>query len=59
MLNSEAAPGEPILEAKREWGLDILTKKPVEAGDSERTENPASRSAKLRVARRVERLGRP
>ncbi len=30
------------------------TKKPVEAGDEERTRNPRSRSAKLRVARRIE-----
>jgi 16S rRNA (cytosine1402-N4)-methyltransferase len=30
-----------------------ITRKPVEAGDEELNRNPRSRSAKLRVARRV------
>ncbi|MFO0560545.1 MAG: 16S rRNA (cytosine(1402)-N(4))-methyltransferase RsmH [Polyangiales bacterium] len=34
--------------------LEPLTKKPIEAGDQEQANNPRSRSAKLRVARRCE-----
>ncbi|HRW23941.1 MAG TPA: 16S rRNA (cytosine(1402)-N(4))-methyltransferase RsmH [Spirochaetia bacterium] len=41
----------PLGEAER--GLVILTKKPVEPADDEVAANPASRSAKLRVARAV------
>jgi 16S rRNA (cytosine1402-N4)-methyltransferase len=50
--NSGPVPGEPILEDERTWCLEILTKKPVEPGDEEIGRNPASRSAKLRVARK-------
>ncbi|MHC4452832.1 MAG: 16S rRNA (cytosine(1402)-N(4))-methyltransferase, partial [Planctomycetota bacterium] len=32
--------------------LDVVTKKPVQAGADERRANPRSRSAKLRVAQR-------
>ena len=32
--------------------LEVLTKKPITAGDEERTRNPRSRSAKLRIAAR-------
>jgi 16S rRNA (cytosine1402-N4)-methyltransferase len=35
--------------------LDVLTKRPILAGDEEQAANPRSRSAKLRVARRVPR----
>lgn len=38
---------------KAENVYEILTKKPVVAGEDERRANPRSRSAKLRVARRV------
>ena len=34
-------------------GLEVLTRKPIEAGQTEQQENPRARSAKLRVARRV------
>jgi len=37
----------------KDYRLDILTKKPVMPGEAEMAENPASRSAKLRVARKV------
>lgn len=33
--------------------LDVLTKKPITPSEQELTENPASRSGKLRVARRI------
>lgn len=33
--------------------LEVLTKKPIQASESELAENPRSRSAKLRLARRV------
>lgn len=35
--------------------LEVLTKRPILAGDEEQAANPRSRSAKLRVARRVPR----
>ena len=34
-------------------GLEVLTRKPIEAGQTEQQENPRARSAKLRVARRI------
>jgi 16S rRNA (cytosine1402-N4)-methyltransferase len=37
--------------------LAVLTKRPLEASEQERTENPRARSAKLRVAQRVARGG--
>lgn len=33
--------------------LEVLTRKPIEAGQTEQQENPRARSAKLRVARRI------
>lgn len=41
----------------KEYRLELLTKKPVTPGDAETAENPASRSAKFRVARKVEAPG--
>lgn len=40
-------------EARAEGTLEELTRRPVVADESEREENPRSRSAKLRVARRA------
>jgi len=47
------AGDRPIPVGEAERGLVILTKKPVEPADDEVAANPASRSAKLRVARAV------
>lgn len=44
----------PIPEGEAERGLVILTRKPVEPAPGEIASNPASRSAKFRVARAVE-----
>ncbi|HUW68817.1 MAG TPA: 16S rRNA (cytosine(1402)-N(4))-methyltransferase RsmH [bacterium] len=44
----------PIPEGEAERGLAILTRKPVEPAADEVASNPASRSAKFRVARAVE-----
>lgn len=38
---------------RKDYRLDLLTKKPVMPTEAEMAENPASRSAKLRVARKV------
>jgi 16S rRNA (cytosine1402-N4)-methyltransferase len=38
--------------------LEVVTKKPIVASDAEVDENPRSRSAKLRIARRASELGR-
>jgi 16S rRNA (cytosine1402-N4)-methyltransferase len=38
---------------KQDGLLDVLTKRPVMAGDDELTQNPRARSAKLRAAERV------
>jgi 16S rRNA (cytosine1402-N4)-methyltransferase len=37
--------------------LEVVTKRPLEASEQERTDNPRARSAKLRVAQRIERGG--
>ena len=46
-------PDSPICQCGGKKELEILTRKPVTAGAEERAANPASRSAKLRVARKV------
>lgn len=48
-FKDEAVTPIPLTEVKR--GLFVLTKKPLEPGEDEVSANPASRSAKLRVAR--------
>jgi 16S rRNA (cytosine1402-N4)-methyltransferase len=46
-------------EAARTGELDVLTKKPVIAGEEEERRNPRSRSAKLRAAERMAHAPRP
>jgi 16S rRNA (cytosine1402-N4)-methyltransferase len=46
-------PESPICQCGGHVELEILTRKPVTPGEGERLANPASRSAKLRVARKV------
>jgi 16S rRNA (cytosine1402-N4)-methyltransferase len=46
-------PESPICQCGGRRELEILTRKPVRPDEGERLGNPASRSAKLRVARKV------
>jgi 16S rRNA (cytosine1402-N4)-methyltransferase len=46
-------PDSPICQCEGRAELEILTRKPVTADAGERAANPASRSAKLRVAKKV------
>ncbi len=41
-----------FLALAKDAGFDVLTRKPVTAGDDEARTNPRSRSAKMRVIRR-------
>jgi 16S rRNA (cytosine1402-N4)-methyltransferase len=47
----EASKGD--MKLKRPASLEILTKKPVVAGEQESLRNPRSRSAKLRAAEKL------
>jgi 16S rRNA (cytosine1402-N4)-methyltransferase len=42
-------PGEPVIDHREDWKLNLLTRKPVAASEEEVRNNPPSRSAKLRV----------
>lgn len=44
----------PVCVCGKKPSMRIITKKPITAGDSEIRENPRARSAKLRVAQRIE-----
>ncbi len=46
-------PNWPAPRANPDYSLDVVTSKPVMAGEDEVANNPRSRSAKLRVARRA------
>jgi 16S rRNA (cytosine1402-N4)-methyltransferase len=50
-------PDFPVCVCGRKPKINILTKKPVVAGDEELRDNPRSRSAKLRVAERTDFRG--
>ena len=51
---------DALREAGRDGVYEVLTKKPVVAGEEEQMHNPRSRSAKLRAAERLARVpGRP
>jgi len=47
-------PEWPICKCGGIRVVDILTKKPITAGDNEIKENPSSRSAKFRVVEKLE-----
>ncbi len=46
-------PRQPICTCGKTKRLEILTKKPIMAGEAEVTANPRARSAKLRAAKRI------
>ncbi|MEA4814639.1 MAG: 16S rRNA (cytosine(1402)-N(4))-methyltransferase RsmH [Oscillospiraceae bacterium] len=50
-------PDFPVCVCGRKPRINIITKKPIVAGDEELRENPRSRSAKLRVAERTDFKG--
>lgn len=47
-------PSQPVCTCGHKASLSILTRHPVEAGEQEQKENPRSRSARLRVAQKLE-----
>lgn len=49
-------PGLPVCACGAEQKVKVVTRRPVEADEDEAERNPRSRSAKLRVAERVESL---
>ncbi len=53
---SRYAPGP---QERDPASFDILTRKPIEAGEDELARNPRARSARLRVARRTDAPARP
>lgn len=55
---STSRPDRPIPIVTGGISLELVTKKPVEPSDDETARNPASRSAKLRVARKVGGAGK-
>lgn len=46
-------PRQPICTCGKRQDIRILTKKPLVASDEERSQNPRSQSAKLRIAERI------
>jgi 16S rRNA (cytosine1402-N4)-methyltransferase len=46
-------PKAPVCTCKHSPRLRVVTKKPIMAGETERTENPRAKSAKLRAGERV------
>jgi len=47
-------PEWPAQRRNPEYDLKLITPKPVEPGEEEQRANPRSRSAKLRVAEKIE-----
>ena len=46
-------PSFPVCVCGRKPRIEIVTRKPVTAGEEELAENPRARSAKLRVAEKI------
>lgn len=51
--NCICAPEVPVCVCNHKKRLEIITKKPIAAGEEELSKNPRARSAKLRIARKI------
>lgn len=47
-------PNQPVCTCEHKASLKVLTRKPISASEQEKSTNPRSRSAKLRVAEKIE-----
>ncbi|HOT26002.1 MAG TPA: 16S rRNA (cytosine(1402)-N(4))-methyltransferase, partial [Anaerolineaceae bacterium] len=54
--NCICPPEQPVCTCGHRASIKIVTPHPVEAGETEKKENPRARSAKLRVAEKLQEM---